>query len=219
MSDTSRIEACEKKAVEADIMGEGVISSFDREQSTLYVSADFYAGERQRRIYRSREEISDPISALQWDLYAAYPEIACMAVVRSCYVLLWATLGRAIPPLNAFHAEHFYGEIPCTERDPMPFDDFETRQLELIREAIGHKDVEKVPAILLRSFGALIFADDMQRLCERIDRLEAVARIAWEVMMKEPRCPYLDYTLLNEYHYLRNGGARWMEELPDKPEA
>ena len=212
----TEMEACARQAVVTDINGEGLVSCFDRERQRLWVSAEFYAAEKEARCYHSREEIDDPITRLQWDLYMTYPEIDCMAVVRGFYTLLWATLGRAIPPLNAFHAEHFYGEIPCTERDPMPFSDFEAWQLDLIRNTVGHKDLSQVGAVLLRSFGALVVAREPEQLSRRIRLLEQVAHLSWEVMLKEPRFPYLDYTLLNEYHYMRNGGECWMQELPEK---
>ena len=212
MAELDSIAAMGKLAADAGVFGEGTASRFDREAGLLYVSADFYGKERGPRVYRSREEIGDPLSRLQWDLYDAYPAVNAIALLRSRYVLLWASAGRAIPPLNAFHAEHFYGEIPCTERDPLPFDDFEERQLALLRRAIGHRDLRQVPAVLLRSFGAFVFAEDPQRLMETARALETAAQLAWELTLKEPRSPYLDYSLLNEYHYLYNGGERWMQE-------
>ena len=56
-------------------------------------------------------------------LYKTYESLGGVVHTHSSYATSWAQAGRAIPPFGTTHADHFYGEVPCTrlltsEEDP-----------------------------------------------------------------------------------------------------
>ncbi len=49
-------------------------------------------------------------------LYKAFRNIGGIVHTHSTYATSWAQAGRAIPALGTTHADHFYGEVPCTRQ-------------------------------------------------------------------------------------------------------
>jgi L-ribulose-5-phosphate 4-epimerase len=47
-------------------------------------------------------------------LYRTYESLGGVVHTHSSYATSWAQAGRAIPPFGTTHADHFYGEVPCT---------------------------------------------------------------------------------------------------------
>jgi L-ribulose-5-phosphate 4-epimerase len=47
-------------------------------------------------------------------LYNSFPQIGGVVHTHSSYATAWAQAGRSIPPFGTTHADHFYGEVPCT---------------------------------------------------------------------------------------------------------
>ena len=48
------------------------------------------------------------------ELYKAFPGIGGIVHTHSTYAVAWAQALMAIPAMGTTHADHFYGEIPCT---------------------------------------------------------------------------------------------------------
>src|SRR5664280_2681795 len=47
-------------------------------------------------------------------LYKAFISVGGVVHTHSSFATSWAQAGRAIPPFGTTHADHFYGEVPCT---------------------------------------------------------------------------------------------------------
>ena len=109
--------------------------------------------------------------------------------------MLWAQIGRSIPPFGIYHIENFYGEIPCTERNPQPISgDYSEYLKNSIVEAFGNKRIEQVPAILLYGFGAVTFADSVEKAIALARCLKTVAMTAWNQMALH-KVQYIDYSM------------------------
>ena len=48
------------------------------------------------------------------ELYRSFPSIGGIVHTHSRWATIFAQAGRSIPVLGTTHADHFYGEIPCT---------------------------------------------------------------------------------------------------------
>ncbi len=49
-------------------------------------------------------------------LYKTYSTIGGVVHTHSAFATAWAQAGRDIPPFGTTHADHCYGEIPCTRK-------------------------------------------------------------------------------------------------------
>jgi L-ribulose-5-phosphate 4-epimerase len=49
-------------------------------------------------------------------LYNTYENIGGIVHTHSTYATSWAQAGRNIPAMGTTHADHFYGEVPCTRK-------------------------------------------------------------------------------------------------------
>ncbi len=47
-------------------------------------------------------------------LYKKWDTIGGVVHTHSSYATSWAQAGKAIPPFGTTHADHYYGEVPCT---------------------------------------------------------------------------------------------------------
>ena len=47
-------------------------------------------------------------------LYKNYESLGGVVHTHSSYATSWAQAGKPIPPFGTTHADHFYGEVPCT---------------------------------------------------------------------------------------------------------
>ena len=47
-------------------------------------------------------------------LYKTWSETGGVVHTHSSFATSWAQAGRAIPPFGTTHADHYYGEVPCT---------------------------------------------------------------------------------------------------------
>ena len=186
-----------------DISNEGLISVFNRESCEMDVSFDYSVHPHQANHYNNAEEISDPFSKLMYSLFQYYPELGCIAIVRSYYVHLWASAGGTVPPVNAFHVEHFYGEIPCTRRHLNYIDDLASVWFEDITTVIGHKDYIERPAVILQGFGGVVFGRTVEETVANAQILETVVRTAWDLTQKKSRPPYFGYSLMEHFRKMR----------------
>ena len=198
-----------------DSTGYGLISCFDKAAKTMYVNRSYspeWTGTG--KVYTDENEITDLFSRLMWKCYQQYPTVNSIAVFRTEYTMLWAQIGRSIPPFGIYHIENFYGEIPCTERNPQPISgDYSEYLKNSIVEAFGNKRIEQVPAILLYGFGAVTFADSVEKAIALARCLKTVAMTAWNQMALH-KVQYIDYSVMNYFH-ARFSGERepYMVEL------
>ena len=49
-------------------------------------------------------------------LYKTYSSIRGVVHTHSAYATAWAQAGKDIPPFGTTHADHYYGEVPCTRK-------------------------------------------------------------------------------------------------------
>lgn len=188
-----------------DFTGESIISSMDRNSETMHINFDYYSRNRCYKSYQCKEKIPDSFSRIIWNLYEKYPEVNSIAIVRPFYTMLWASIGQSIPPMNAYHAEHFSGEIVCTEGDPEPFADYAKHETKRVVQAIGNKKVLDNPAVLLRDFGAVVFGRDCAEVVKNVTILEKIAQAAWHISMSMTSLTYMNYSKLMAFHCLYNG--------------
>jgi L-ribulose-5-phosphate 4-epimerase len=114
-------------------------------------------------------------------LYNTYENIGGIVHTHSTYATSWAQAGRNIPAMGTTHADHFYGEVPCTRKlnNEETENDYELNTGKVIIERIGKNDPMEVPSILVCSHGPFIWGEDPGKAVYNAVALEEIARIAF----------------------------------------
>ncbi|MCX6326848.1 MAG: L-ribulose-5-phosphate 4-epimerase [Bacteroidia bacterium] len=139
-------------------------------------------------------------------LYKTYKTIGGVVHTHSSYATSWAQAGRAIPPFGTTHADHFYGDVPCTRllTDKEIESDYEINTGKVIVETLGSVNPLTVPSVLVNSHGPFCWGTDADNAVYNAVALEEIARMAFYTVLlgrKEP----VNNTLLDK-HFKRKHG-------------
>jgi len=96
-------------------------------------------------------------------LYKTYASIGGIVHTHSSYATSWAQAGKSIPPFGTTHADHYYGEVPCTRllTDKEIESDYETNTGKVIVERLGTVNPLTIPSILVNSHGPFCWGTDV----------------------------------------------------------
>jgi len=140
------------------------------------------------------------------ELYKKWESIGGVVHTHSAYATSWAQAGRDIPPLGTTHADHYYGEVPCTRKltEDEISTDYEINTGKVILERMKNADPLAVPSVLVNCHGPFCWGLDAEEAVYNAVALEEIARIAFYTVMlgnKEP----VDKYLLQKHHERRHG--------------
>ena len=140
------------------------------------------------------------------ELYKAFPEIGGIVHTHSTYAVAWAQALKAIPAMGTTHADHFYGEIPCTriltqeevERG------YEKETGVVIVETFKNKNPLHLPGVLVGNHGPFAWGTDADKAVYNAVVLEEVARMALLTFQLGNENPINQYLL--DKHFNRKHG-------------
>jgi len=140
-------------------------------------------------------------------LYKKWKNIGGVVHTHSTYATSWAQAGRAIPPFGTTHADHFYGEVPCTREltDNEIKNDYELNTGKVITEAIGKSDPLATPSVLVINHGPFCWGNDVADAVYNAVALEEIARMAFYTVLLGNK-KHVSKTLLDK-HFTRKHGA------------
>jgi len=140
------------------------------------------------------------------ELYKAFPEIGGIVHTHSTYAVAWAQALKAIPAMGTTHADHFYGEIPCTRE--LTQDEvergYEKETGTVIIEAFKGIDPLHVPGVLVGNHGPFAWGANAEKAVYNAVVLEEVARMALFTMQLGNDNPIKQYLL--DKHFNRKHG-------------
>ena len=139
-------------------------------------------------------------------LYRQYPSIGGVVHTHSIYATSWAQAGRSIPPFGTTHADHYYGEVPCTRllTDKEIAGEYEINTGKIIVEIMGETDPLAVPSVLVNGHGPFCWGKDAPNAVYNAVALEAIAMMAFNTFQLGNSKP-VNRSLL-EKHFLRKHG-------------
>ena len=139
-------------------------------------------------------------------LYKSWPEIGGVVHTHSSYATSWAQAGKAIPPFGTTHADHYYGEVPCTRllTDNEIETDYEINTGKVIVEKMGKVDPLSIPSVLVCSHGPFCWGTDADNAVYNAVALEEIARMAFYTVLLGKNEP-ISQSLLDK-HYKRKHG-------------
>jgi L-ribulose-5-phosphate 4-epimerase len=114
-------------------------------------------------------------------LYKSFKNIAGVVHTHSTFATSWAQAGKSIPALGTTHADHFYGEIPCTRKltSTEIKGDYEIETGKVIVETFSNIDPLAVPGVLVNDHGPFTWGADPFKAVYNAAVLEEVARMAY----------------------------------------
>lgn len=139
-------------------------------------------------------------------LYRSFPSVGGVVHTHSTFAVVWAQAGRDIPPFGTTHADHFYGEVPCT-RKLTPDEvkkDYELNTGKVIVERMGKMDPLAVPSALVNCHGPFIWGIDAAEAVHNAVALEEIARMAFYTVLLGKKEPVDEY-LLDKHHKRKHG--------------
>jgi len=139
-------------------------------------------------------------------LYKSWPEIGGVVHTHSSYATSWAQAGKAIPPFGTTHADHYYGEVPCTRllTDNEIETDYEINTGKVIVEKMGKVNPLSVPSVLVCSHGPFCWGKDADNAVYNAVALEEIAKMAFYTVFLGKNEP-ISQSLLDK-HYKRKHG-------------
>lgn len=140
-------------------------------------------------------------------LYKKWKTIGGVVHTHSGYATSWAQAGMAIPALGTTHADHFYGEVPCTRKlKKREIDvDYELNTGKVIVETFNGCDPLSVPSVLVNMHGPFSWGTDVNNAVYNAVALEEIAHIAMNTFLLGHRKP-VSKALLDK-HYNRKHGS------------
>jgi L-ribulose-5-phosphate 4-epimerase len=139
-------------------------------------------------------------------LYKTFHRIGGVVHTHSTYATAWAQAGKPIPPFGTTHADHFYGEVPCTRKltDKEVEADYEENTGKVIVETIGKSDPFLKPSILVNCHGPFSWGSDPEKAVYNAMALEEIARMAFYTILLGKKEPVDQYLL--DKHFNRKHG-------------
>jgi len=140
------------------------------------------------------------------ELYKKFPSIAGIVHTHSTWATIWAQSGKSIPCLGTTHADHFYGNIPCTRtmtKEEISAE-YEKNTALAIIESLKNTDPIDMPSVLVNNHGPFSFGKDVETAVYNAVILEELAKMAYHTIILG-KSDVIDKNLLDK-HFKRKHG-------------
>lgn len=140
-------------------------------------------------------------------LYKAFPSIGGIVHTHSPWATSWAQAGLSIPALGTTHADHFYGEIPCTRKltESEIMGEYERETGNVIVETFREKDPLHVPGVLVNQHGPFVWGENALKAVHNAVVLEEVAKMAYHTVVLNPEIGGISQPLLDKHFFRKHG--------------
>jgi L-ribulose-5-phosphate 4-epimerase len=141
-------------------------------------------------------------------LYKEFLQLGGIVHTHSVWATIWAQAGLTLPAFGTTHADHFYGEVPCTRllSQQEINDDYEVATGRVIVETLQGYDPEAVPGVLVCGHGPFSWGKDPGAAVDNALVLEEICKMAYYTLQLNTGAEHIPQYLLDK-HYLRKHGA------------
>lgn len=147
-------------------------------------------------------------TATHLELYRAFQSVKGIVHTHSTNAVAFAQAGMSIPALGTTHADHFYGDIPCTREltEQEVKDAYEVNSGKVIIEYINKMGYApmSVPGILIKNHGPFAWGKNPADAVYNAVVMEKVAEMGLRTLMLNPNAKMEQYLL--DKHYMRKHG-------------
>jgi len=140
-------------------------------------------------------------------LYKAWESVGGVVHTHSTYATSWSQSGRSIPAFGTTHADHYYGEVPCSRllTDAEIDSDYEMNTGRVIVETIGSVNPLTVPSVLVNGHGPFCWGKDADTAVYNAVALEEISKMAF-FTVQLGKNEQISKSLLDK-HYNRKHGS------------
>lgn len=143
-------------------------------------------------------------------LYRAFPDIGGVVHTHSTWATIYAQSGQDIKAYGTTHADHFYGDIPCTRAlsDEEVAGAYEENTGSVIAETFTERKIKpmEMPGVIVKNHGPFAWGTTPAEAVKNAAILEKVAFMAYHTQqLSEKEHPAVTPTLLKR-HYERKHG-------------
>ena len=143
-------------------------------------------------------------------LYKLWKTIGGVVHTHSSYATSWAQAGRSIPAFGTTHADHYYGEVPCSRllSDNEIETDYEMNTGKVIGETLGSVNPLTVPSVLVNSHGPFCWGTNADNAVYNAVALEEIARMAFYTVLLG-KSEQISKSLLDKHYYRKHGSGAY----------
>lgn len=141
------------------------------------------------------------------ELYNNFPYAGGVVHTHSVYATAWAQAGLSIPAMGTTHADHFYGDVPCTRKleQAEVENDYELNTGKVIVETFRALDEKAIPGVIVNDHGPFVWGGSAAEAVYNAIALEEIARMAFMTYSLAGN-DRIDRYLLDK-HYKRKHGS------------
>ena len=200
------------------VMTWGNVSAIDRTQGVIVIKpsgvsydgmrpADMVVVDMDGKVVEGTLRASSDLPT-HIELYRAWKEIGGVVHTHSMYATAFAQACREIPCLGTTHADHFYGEVPCTRvlRKKEVEAAYEVNTGKVIVERFKGIAPMEMPAVVVANHGPFSWGKDAHDAVHNAVALEQVAQMAINTRLINPAAKDIP-AYIRDKHYLRKHGA------------
>lgn len=140
------------------------------------------------------------------EIYKAFPKVNGVVHTHSTNATAFAQARLGIPAFGTTHADHFYGEVPCTRAltKAEVNEDYEKNTGKVIAETMHDIDYMSMPGILVAGHGPFTWGKDVHDAVYNAVVLEKVAEIAMKTLLLNSNA-LLERYVLDKHYYRKHG--------------
>lgn len=115
------------------------------------------------------------------ELYNNFPFAGGVVHTHSAYATAWAQAGLSIPAMGTTHADHFYGDVPCTRKleQREVENEYELNTGKVIVETFSLLDEKAIPGVIVNDHGPFVWGGSPAEAVYNAIALEEIARMAF----------------------------------------
>jgi L-ribulose-5-phosphate 4-epimerase len=150
-------------------------------------------------------------------LYKEWDTVNGIVHTHSTFATSWAQAGKAITAFGTTHADHYYGEVPCTRKltEQEIENEYEINTGKVIIERLAGMDPLAVPSALVNCHGPFSWGLDAEEAVYNAAALEEIAEMALYTVVLGNTKP-LETFLLKKHHNRKHGKNAYYGQ--NKPE-